>query len=519
MTESQQNPQQKHRGSPRVRFAPSPTGPLHIGGIRTALFNYLFARKHNGTFILRIEDTDRQRYIPGTEEYIIESLKWCGIEIDEGVSAGGPHGPYRQSERKDIYRRYAMQLLDSGHVYIAFDRPEELDTLRENKEKSGEVFQYDHTVRGELKNSLSLPSVEVQKMLEQNIPHVLRFRMPEDRDLVFNDIIRGEVRVNTSTLDDKVLFKADGMPTYHLANVTDDYLMKISHVIRGEEWLPSLPLHILLYEALGWSDAMPEFAHLPLLLKPGGQGKLSKRDGDKLGFPVFPLDWKDPNTGEVSAGYRESGYFPEAFINLLALLGWNPGTDKEIYSIGELTSLFSLERVHRAGAHFDPEKAKWFNHQYVLAADDTLLAAELGKILNSKGIDADMGKLEKICSIIKERVYLKHELWEQSSFFFERPQTYDEKVISKRWKKSTPELLDNVAGLLGGIEPFEAGYLGAEIKSYLEREGSGTGIMMIPLRLALIGESKGPDLFNVMELLGREECIARIRLAIEKINI
>jgi glutamyl-tRNA synthetase len=514
----QQDPRDNSRNAPRVRFAPSPTGPLHIGGIRTALYNYLFARKNSGTFILRIEDTDRQRYIPGTEEYIIESLRWCGIEIDEGVPSGGPYAPYRQSERKDIYRRYAMELITSGHAYIAFDRPEELDELRTEREKEGSVFQYDHTVREGLNNSLTLSSSEVEKMLAENVPHVIRFRMPENREIVINDIIRGEIRVNTSTLDDKVLFKADGMPTYHLANVTDDHLMKISHVIRGEEWLPSLPLHILLYEAFGWSDAMPEFAHLPLLLKPGGQGKLSKRDGDKLGFPVFPLDWKDPSTGEISSGYRESGYLPEAFINLLALLGWNPGTDKEIFTMEELIRNFSLERVHHSGARFDPEKARWFNHQYLIAEDDSRLAEDLRKIVLEKGFDADTEKLKKICSLVKERTAFVHEIWEQASFFFERPQSYDEKVIMKKWKESTPGLLADIAGLLENTEPFDAGRLGTEVKSYLEKEGIGFGNAMIPLRLALVGESKGPDLFSIIELLGREESTARIKLAIKRIK-
>ncbi len=502
----------------RVRFAPSPTGPLHIGGVRTALFNYLFARKNNGTFILRMEDTDQHRYVTGAEEYIIESLEWCKLAIDEGVSAGGPHAPYRQSERKDIYRDYATQLVDSGHAYIAFDSSPELERLREEKEKSGGVFQYDHTVRGSLNNSLSLSPSEVEKMLSNEVPHVIRFKMPVDREIVIHDIIRGEVRVNTSTLDDKVLFKADGMPTYHLANVTDDYLMEISHVIRGEEWLPSLPLHILLYEALGWKENMPEFAHLPLLLKPSGKGKLSKRDGDKLGFPVFPLQWTDPSSGAISAGYRESGYFPEAFVNLLALLGWNPGTDKEIFSLDELTEYFSLERVHKSGARFDPEKAKWFNHQYLVSMDDSRLAKEFKKIVREKGFDADHEKLENICGLVKERAGFVSEIWDQASFFFERPRQYDEKVIRKKWKEETPALLSEIAGLLHKTEPFSAGNLSADIKYHLEKTGTGIGTVMTPLRLALVGESKGPDLFSILELLGKEESIARINLAIERIG-
>lgn len=502
----------------RVRFAPSPTGPLHIGGMRTALFNYLFARKNKGTFILRIEDTDQNRYVPGAEEYIIESLKWCGLEIDEGVSAGGPHAPYRQSERKDIYRRYAMQLVEKGHAYIAFDSPRELEILREEKEKAGEVFQYDHTLRESLNNSLSLSSDDVAKKLNENVPHVIRFMVPADREMIINDIVRGVVRVNTSTLDDKVLFKADGMPTYHLANVTDDFLMEITHVIRGEEWLPSLPLHILLYEALGWEDKMPEFAHLPLLLKPSGKGKLSKRDGDKLGFPVFPLQWTDPSSGSVSAGYRESGYFPEAFVNLLALLGWNPGTEKEIFSLEELTRHFSLERVHKSGARFDPEKAKWFNHQYLGFIDNSRLAGEFKEIVREKGFDADHAKLEVICGLVKDRAAFVREIWDQASFFFERPVQYDQKVVKKKWNEDTPALLQEITGLLENTEPFSADNISSEIKTHLEKTGTGIGTVMTPLRLALVGESKGPDLFSIIELMGKEETIARINLAIERIG-
>jgi glutamyl-tRNA synthetase len=502
----------------RVRFAPSPTGPLHIGGVRTALFNYLFARRNKGTFLLRIEDTDRQRYVPGAEEYIIESLRWCGIEIDEGVPGGGPHAPYRQSERQDIYRQYVSKLVEGGHAYIAFDKPEELELLRKEYEDRGEVFQYDHTVRQNLRNSLALLPDEVRRLIDIKTPYVIRFRMPVDREVIINDIIRGEVRVNTSTLDDKVLYKADGMPTYHLANVTDDYLMRISHVIRGEEWLPSLPLHVLLYEAFGWEKSMPLFAHLPLLLKPGGQGKLSKRDGDKLGFPVFPLDWKDPVTGEVSRGYRESGYLPEAFINLLALLGWNPGHEKEIFSIGELTDAFSLERVHHSGARFDPEKAKWFNHQHLIAAGDPRLASELEKIVREKGYHAETGLLEKICSLVKDRATFINEIWEQASFFFEKPRAYDQRMVKKKWKETTPLLLGRITGLLERTEPFDAAALGEQIRAFSEKEGAAIGDVMIPLRLALVGEGKGPDLFSIMELLGREESIDRINLALERLS-
>ena len=518
ISETKQPTNMTSKNLPRVRFAPSPTGPLHIGGVRTALFNYLFARKHGGTFILRIEDTDRQRYVPGTEEYIIESLKWCGIEPDEGVPAGGPHAPYRQSERKDIYKRYAMQLVEEGRAYLAFDTPEDLDRLREEKEKNGGVFQYDHTVRHELKNSLSLTDAETKKLINSATPYVIRFLIPENKELVIHDLIRGEVVVNTSTLDDKVLFKADGMPTYHLANVADDYLMEITHVIRGEEWLPSLPLHVLLYEALGWRERMPAFAHLPLLLKPGGKGKLSKRDGDKLGFPVFPLQWKDPSTGEVSAGYRESGYFPEAFVNLLALLGWNPGTDQEIISLEELTNMFSLERVHKAGAHFDPEKAKWFNHRYLQEKDIDIIASAFAVEIAEKGHKADMDKLADICSMVRERVSFVHEIWDEASFFFDRPESYDEKTVKKKWKADTPGLLEKIITLLEQTEPFTPEKISETVKSYLEKEGIGFGNVMVPVRLALVGESKGPDLFGIIGLLGREESTERIRLAIERIG-
>jgi glutamyl-tRNA synthetase len=502
----------------RVRFAPSPTGPLHIGGVRTALFNYLFAKRHNGTFILRIEDTDQQRYVPGAEDYIIQSLEWCGIKIDEGVPAGGPYAPYRQSERQEIYHAYAMQLVDSGMAYLAFDTPEELDELRMAREKEGSVFQYDHTIRASLTNSLSLPAARVEKMLQEQQPYVVRFLVPENRELVINDLIRGEVRVNTSGLDDKVLLKADGMPTYHLANVADDYLMKITHVIRGEEWLPSVPLHVLLYEALGWKDYMPQFAHLPLLLKPSGQGKLSKRDGDKLGFPVFPLQWVDPATGETSSGYRESGYFPPAFINILAFLGWNPGTEQELFSMDELIDSFSLERVNNSGARFDPEKARWFNHQYLMAADDREVARELMTIVKEKGFDADEGKLVRICGLVKERAYFVSDIWDQSQFFFEEPHSYDESVVRKKWKDQTPGLLKQVAVLLGQTDPFSEENVSAKVNEYLEKEGIGAGQVMIPLRLALVGESKGPGLFSIIEILGRDETLKRIELAIERIN-
>ncbi len=508
--------QPQHPNGPRVRFAPSPTGPLHIGGLRTALYNYLFARKHGGTFILRIEDTDQFRYVKGTEEYILESLKWCGIDIDEGPAEGGPFEPYRQSERKEFYRSHAMQLVKNGNAYIAFDTPEELEEMRKSKEMQGEVFQYDHTVRQNLNNSLSLSPDKVEKLINAGTPYVIRFLMPLNRELIIDDIVRGEVHVNTSTLDDKVLFKADGMPTYHLANVTDDFLMKITHVIRGEEWLPSLPLHVLLYEALGWEEKMPLFAHLPLLLKPDGQGKLSKRDGDRLGFPVFPIQWKDPSTGEIYSGYREAGYFPEAVVNLLALLGWNPGNDQEILSINELTEMFSLERVHRAGARFDPEKARWFNHHYLVSKDDSELAPLFMDVLKEKGIDADIDKVKDVSRLVKERLNFRDDFWDQASFFFQRPESYDEKDIRKKWKEETPDLLGKISELIGTVEPFEASVISDKVRSYLEETGVGAGAAMNPLRLALVGENKGPGLFDIMEILGREESVARIKLAIER---
>ncbi len=409
----------------RVRFAPSPTGPLHIGGVRTALFNYFFARQHNGDFILRIEDTDSQRFVPGAEEYINEALGWCGIKIDEGVKEGGLHAPYRQSERRQIYRQYADRLVASGNAYYAFDKPETLQKLRNEAENRGVAFTYNYANRNSMENSHTLGEDEVRNRIEGGDQWVIRYKMPADEEVVMHDIIRGEIRVNTSTLDDKVLFKSsDMLPTYHLANVTDDYLMEISHVIRGEEWLPSLPLHVLLYRALGWEDKMPQFAHLPLLLKPTGNGKLSKRDGDKMGFPVFPLLWKAEN-GEVYRGYREDGYFPEAFVNLLALLGWNPGTERELFNMEELIQIFSLERVNKSGARFDPEKAKWFNHQYLIRKGNDEVANLFMPILEQYGVQVQMDKLVRIVGLVKERVNFIHELWGQTSFFFERPLNYN----------------------------------------------------------------------------------------------
>ncbi|MHC1703513.1 MAG: glutamate--tRNA ligase [Tenuifilaceae bacterium] len=502
----------------RVRFAPSPTGPLHIGGVRTALFNYFFAKKHGGDFLLRIEDTDSQRFVSGAEEYINESLRWCGIKIDEGVVEGGKYAPYRQSERKAIYKQYADQLVASGNAYYAFDTPEVLEELRKVDEAKGETFTYNFRVRNQLQTSLVLSPDEVKRRIENGDQWVIRFKIPESIDVVMQDLIRGEVVVNTSTLDDKVIFKSsDMLPTYHLANVTDDYLMEISHVIRGEEWLPSLPLHVLLYKALGWTDSMPQFAHLPLLLKPTGNGKLSKRDGDKMGFPVFPLFWKSPE-GETSRGYREDGYFPEAFVNLLALLGWNPGTEQEIFSMNELINLFSLERVNKSGARFDPDKAKWFNHQYLIQKSNSEIAMLFMKTLNEKGVKADASIVERIVGLVKERVNFVHEIWEQSFFFFTSPESYDEATIKKAWSPETPDLMKNILGKISTIEPFNAHEIETQIKEYINANNLGMGKVMNALRLCLVGASKGPGVADICEVIGKEETIKRINLAIQTIK-
>lgn len=503
---------------PRVRFAPSPTGPLHIGGLRTALFNYLYARKNKGTFILRIEDTDQTRYVEGAEAYILESLRWCGILPDEGVGAGGDLGPYRQSERKEIYREYAEQLVQKGYAYYAFDTPEDLEKLRSEYEARKETFTYDASVRYQLRNSLSLDAKEVMDITEAGIPYVIRFKFPENEIIRMDDLIRGQVEVNSSTLDDKILFKSDGMPTYHLANVVDDYLMKISHVIRGEEWLPSLPLHVSLYRAFGWESDMPQFAHLPLILKPDGKGKLSKRDGDKGGFPVFPLNWKDPVSDEISPGYRETGYYPEACINILAFLGWNPGTEQEIFSLEELVTHFDLDRIGKSGAKFDPDKARWYNHHYLQEKSIRQITEEFQSLLAAKGIQADNSLVAEIVEVTRERVNFVSELWEHSDFFFMAPSHYDDQAVKKRWKEDTPELMESLIAVLKGLHGFSASEIETAVKSAIEKNGWNMGAIMNAWRICLVGTLKGPHLFNIAAILGKEETISRMKKAISQLK-
>lgn len=499
----------------RVRFAPSPTGPLHIGGVRTALYNYLFAKKHGGDFILRIEDTDSQRFVPGAEDYIIEALSWLGLKFDEGTHLGGTHAPYRQSDRKDIYRKYVDQLLEKGAAYIAFDTPEELDAKR----NAVSNFQYDASTRGEMRNSLTLSKEEVDSLISSGHQHVVRFKIEANHEVTVNDVIRGEVKYNSSVLDDKVLYKsADQLPTYHLANIVDDHLMEITHVIRGEEWLPSAPLHVLLYKAFGWEDTMPRFAHLPLLLKPEGNGKLSKRDGDRLGFPVFPLEWKDPKTGEISSGYRETGYLPEAVINFLALLGWNPGNDQEIMSMDDLINLFSLEKCSKSGAKFDYEKGKWFNHQYIQLKSDNVIAELFSPILKEKGIDVNTEYIVSVVALMKERVSFVKELWDQSSFFFVAPTSYDEKVVKKRWKEDSPVQMAELADLLNTIADFSAHNQEEIVKSWIEAMGYHLGNIMSAFRLAIVGESKGPHMFDITAVIGKDETVSRLKAAIREIK-
>jgi len=499
----------------RVRFAPSPTGPLHIGGVRTALYNYLFAKKNKGDMILRIEDTDQGRYVPGAEHYIIESLEWCGIRFDEGVHMGGPYGPYRQSDRKELYVTYVQTLIDNGSAYYAFDTSEELDALRKELEAKKLQFQYDTHTRNALKNSLTLSEEEVKRKIQNGQPYVVRIRMPEKKEIVVNDMIRGRVVVNTSIMDDKVLFKSDGMPTYHLANVVDDHLMKITHVIRGEEWLPSAPLHVFLYQCFGWESTMPEFAHLPLLLKPDGNGKLSKRDGDRLGFPVFPLRWTDPVSGEVSSGYRESGYFPEAFINMLAFLGWNPGTEKEIFTLQELTEAFSIDRISKSGAKYDQEKAKWFNQQYLRMKSNEEIAHLFMPLLTTKMLHPTMEYVIKVIGLIKERVSFISEIWDQSFFFFVAPEKYDEQTVKKRWKEETPAIMKEVGAILMSIEPFDKQVAHDAVMQHIETHNLGTGAVMNCLRLCIVGAAMGPDMFEIISMIGKEESLRRIEKAVQ----
>ena len=502
----------------RVRFAPSPTGPLHIGGVRTALYNYLFARQHGGTMILRIEDTDSTRFVPGAEEYINEALQWLGIGIDEGVQEGGNYGPYKQSERRDIYRKYVKQLLDDGKAYIAFDTPQELEAKRQEVAN----FQYDASTRLQMRNSLSLPADEVQRLLEAGEKHVVRFKIEPNRDVVVNDLIRGVVTLNSSILDDKVLYKsADDLPTYHLANIVDDHLMEVSHVIRGEEWLPSAPLHVLLYEALGWADTMPQFVHLPLLLKPDGKGKLSKRDGDRLGFPVFPLEWHDPKSGDISSGYRERGYLPQAVVNFLALLGWNPGDDREMFSMDELIKEFSFEHCSKKGAKFDFEKGKWFNHEYLMNMDDTELAQVFKPVL-AQHVDPSQFSDQYIAQavgLVKSRVNFVGELWDQARFFFVRPKEYAEKDIRKRWKPETPDIMRALIEVLRGIDDFTSQNSEEIVLNWIKEHEYHLGNVMNAFRLTVVGECKGPHMFDISQLLGKEETIARIEAGIENIRL
>lgn len=496
----------------RVRFAPSPTGALHIGGVRTALYNYLFAKQQGGDLILRIEDTDSQRFVPGAEAYIIEALTWLGIHFDEGVGFGGNQGPYRQSERREIYKKYVDRLLNDGRAYIAFDTPAELEAKR----KEIPNFQYDASTRMQMRNSLTLSAEETRALIDAGHQYVVRIRIEPNEDIHVHDLIRGEVVIHSSILDDKVLYKsADQLPTYHLANIVDDHLMEVTHVIRGEEWLPSAPLHVLLYRYLGWADTMPAFAHLSLLLKPEGNGKLSKRDGDRLGFPVFPLEWHDPKTGDVSSGYRESGYLPEAVVNFLALLGWNPGNDQEVMNMEELIRCFDLSHCSKSGAKFDYEKGKWFNHQYIQKKDNKEIAALFMPVLESHGVKADFGYVEKVVGMMKDRVNFVKDLWEVSSFFFIAPTEYDEKTRKKRWKTDSATQLAELVEVLRSREPFDIEGTEEEVKAWIERKGYHLGNIMNAARLGLVGEGKGPHIFDITEALGKEESIRRIQRAIE----
>ncbi|PKV48736.1 glutamyl-tRNA synthetase [Aquimarina sp. MAR_2010_214] len=497
----------------RVRFAPSPTGPLHIGGVRTALFNYLFAKQHNGTFILRIEDTDQNRYVPGAEEYIKEALDWCSIPFDEGPGKDGGFGPYKQSERKHLYKQYADQLIKDGHAYYAFDTSEALDKHRKDHEANGKTFIYNWHNREKLTNSLSLSKDEVTAKIDSGESYVIRFKSPKDEILHLTDEIRGDMKIDTNILDDKILFKSDGMPTYHLANIVDDHLMKITHVIRGEEWLPSLALHVLLYRSFGWES--PIFAHLPLILKPVGKGKLSKRDGDKMGFPVFPLQWTDPKTQNISSGYREDGYLPEAVVNMLAFLGWNPGTEQELFSLQELIQEFDLKRVNKAGAKFDPEKTKWFQQQQLQKMDNTLLSKQFKTILSEKNIATTLD-LDVVINTIKERATFTKDLWSLSHFYFLSPSEYDEKAIKKAWKEDTSGLMHELTRILSDIPDFSEDNASTIVKRWITGKEIGFGKIMMPLRIALVGSLQGPDVFQIASMIGKKETIRRIENAIEK---
>ena len=496
----------------RVRFAPSPTGALHIGGVRTALYNYLFARQHGGDLVFRIEDTDSNRFVPGAEEYIIESFRWLGIKFDEGVSFGGEHGPYRQSERRSIYKKYVEQLLTADKAYIAFDTPEQLEAKRAEIQN----FQYDAHTRGEMTNSLTLPKEEVERRIADGEQYVVRFKVEPGIEVHIDDMIRGHVVIKSDILDDKVLYKsADELPTYHLANIVDDHLMEITHVIRGEEWLPSAPLHVLLYRAFGWEDTMPKFAHLPLLLKPEGKGKLSKRDGDRLGFPVFPLEWHDPKTGDVSSGYRESGYFPEAVVNFLALLGWNPGTEQELFTLDELVQAFDIHKCSKAGARFDYQKGIWFNHEYMLKKSNEEVANLFAPIVANNGVDESMERITKVVAMMKDRVNFVKELWPLCSFFFIAPTEYDEKTVKKRWKADSAKVMGELADVLEGIDDFSVEGQEPVVMKWIEEKGYKLGDVMNAFRLTLVGIGKGPGMFDISAFLGKEETLKRMRKAIE----
>lgn len=500
----------------RVRFAPSPTGPLHIGGVRTALFNYLFAKKHNGDFILRIEDTDQSRYVEGAEEYVTKALNWCNLPFDEGPGKEKGFGPYRQSERKHLYRKYAEELIETDQAYYAFDTSENLSKLRKEYEEKGETFIYNWHNRENLDNSINLSDKQVKERLDKDTPYVIRFKSPANIDLNLSDEIRGEMKINTSVLDDKVLFKSDGMPTYHLANIVDDHLMQISHVIRGEEWLPSLPLHVLLYKAFGWD--LPKFAHLPLILKPKGKGKLSKRDGDKMGFPVFPLQWKDPESGETSTGYKEEGYFPEAVVNILAHLGWNEGdgSEKEIYSLDELKKAFSLEHVSKGGSKFDPEKAKWIQHQYLQQATVEKLTQDFQQLLETKKVSTNKSYIEQVVAVLQERATFVSDFWNLGSYFFQAPLSHDEKAMKKAWREDTNDLMRGLISKLETIEDYKSEIIQTQVKQWIKEKEIAMGKVMQAFRLSLVGSMQGPDVFSISALLGKDETISRINYAIEK---